>query len=185
MAARLSTLRAGRFLPPGRFLVLISVRGWVDPRATVRLEGLGKLNISTSSGIQTGDLIIIIATQLFATDVYRRYFMYIVRHYLNIVVSARCNYLKMKSRDEHPLHAVKFTVRKVSPRDLSSRLGNMGALFTCKRSSSLNWSNSFIISTESCASCLPTFDSLLVRLTWVRGLVSGVYRLRTYRPAND
>jgi hypothetical protein len=27
MAARLSALRAGRFLPPGKFLVLISVRG--------------------------------------------------------------------------------------------------------------------------------------------------------------
>jgi hypothetical protein len=56
MAARLSAPRAGRFLPPGRFLVLISVRGWVDPRAIVRLKGLGQLKKSTSSGIRTGDL---------------------------------------------------------------------------------------------------------------------------------
>jgi hypothetical protein len=40
---RLSALRAGGSLSPGRFLVLISVRGWVDHRAIVRLEGLGQL----------------------------------------------------------------------------------------------------------------------------------------------
>jgi hypothetical protein len=54
MAVRLSALRASRPLPPGRFLVLISVRGLVDPRAIVRLEGLGKLkNPVTSSGIES------------------------------------------------------------------------------------------------------------------------------------
>jgi hypothetical protein len=56
MAARLSALHAGRFLPPGRFMVLISVRGWVDPRVIVRLEGLGKLKKNTSSRTRTGDL---------------------------------------------------------------------------------------------------------------------------------
>jgi hypothetical protein len=51
MAVR-SAPRAGRPLPPGRFLVLISVRGCVNPRAIVRLEGLGQLiNPMTSSGM--------------------------------------------------------------------------------------------------------------------------------------
>jgi hypothetical protein len=51
---RLSALRAGRPLPPGSFfLVLISFSGYVDPRAIVRLEGLGLLkNPMTSSGIE-------------------------------------------------------------------------------------------------------------------------------------
>jgi hypothetical protein len=53
MAVRLSTLRTSRPLTPGRFLVLISVRGWVDPRAIVRMEGLDQLkNTMTSSGIE-------------------------------------------------------------------------------------------------------------------------------------
>jgi hypothetical protein len=53
MAVRLSALCACRPLPPGRFLVLISVRGWVDLRAIVRLEGLRQLkNPMTSSGIE-------------------------------------------------------------------------------------------------------------------------------------
>jgi hypothetical protein len=50
MAVRLSALCTGPTLPPGIFLVLISVRGWIDPRAIVQLEGLGKLKKSTSSG---------------------------------------------------------------------------------------------------------------------------------------
>jgi hypothetical protein len=52
MAVRLSALRAGRTLSPGWFLVLISVRDWVDPMAIVRLEGLGQLKNSMTSVIE-------------------------------------------------------------------------------------------------------------------------------------
>jgi hypothetical protein len=38
MAVRLSALRAGRHYPQGIFLVLISVRGRVDPKTMVQLE---------------------------------------------------------------------------------------------------------------------------------------------------
>jgi hypothetical protein len=53
MAVRLSTSGAGRPLPLGIFLVLISLRGLVDPMVIVRLEGLGQLkNPMTSSEIE-------------------------------------------------------------------------------------------------------------------------------------
>jgi hypothetical protein len=53
MTIRLSALRAGRPLPSGKFLVLISVGGWVDPRTIVRLVVLHNLKIPmTSSGIE-------------------------------------------------------------------------------------------------------------------------------------
>jgi hypothetical protein len=61
MAVRLSALCAGRALPPGRFLVLISVRGCVDPRAIVQLEGLGQLkNPMTSSGIEPATFVFVL-----------------------------------------------------------------------------------------------------------------------------
>jgi hypothetical protein len=54
MVVRLSALCTGHLLLPGRFLVLISVRGRINPRAIVWLEGLGKLkNPMTSSGIKS------------------------------------------------------------------------------------------------------------------------------------
>jgi hypothetical protein len=52
MAVRLPALRSGRPLPPGRFMVLISVRGWVDLRAIMRLDGLGQLENPMTSGIE-------------------------------------------------------------------------------------------------------------------------------------
>jgi hypothetical protein len=44
---RVSALCAGSPLPSGRFLVLIFVRGCVDPNVIVQLEGLGQLKKPT------------------------------------------------------------------------------------------------------------------------------------------
>jgi hypothetical protein len=67
MSVRLLALRSDRALPPKRYLVLFSVKGWIKPRVKVRLEELRKVgeNPVTSSVAELGPSGLYLSQQIF------------------------------------------------------------------------------------------------------------------------
>jgi hypothetical protein len=74
MAVSLSALRPSRPFPPRRFLILISVRGWVNLKVIVRLEGWGQLKNPVTSWCNESSWLNTFKVQVFFSNVIRAYF---------------------------------------------------------------------------------------------------------------
>ena len=60
MVVMQSALFTGRIYPQGIFLVLMFIKGWLDPRTMVRPEGLRQLKIPvTPSGIEPATFLLV------------------------------------------------------------------------------------------------------------------------------
>jgi hypothetical protein len=93
MVVRLSILHAGHPLPPGRFLVLISVRGFYGPRAIEWLEGLGEVkNPMTSLGIES--VTFRLAAQSASTNYATACPVYSHKHILNLSETVKLDIFK-------------------------------------------------------------------------------------------
>jgi hypothetical protein len=127
MVVRLSASCAGRRFPPGRFLVLISVRGWVDPRIIMRLEELVQLkNPMTSSGIEpaTFRLVVPQPTTLPRTPLCKGSWSYLNFRQKGEIVSQFSKSPRYEDlRGSRPYHwqEMEVSVQLHSPADLSPR----------------------------------------------------------------
>jgi len=91
MVLRLSALRPGRFLPQEIFLVLVSVRGWINPKTTVRSGGLWQWKISMIlSGIERATIRFVAQHLNHCATAVRLYVPTVLQNGLQISCAKKC-----------------------------------------------------------------------------------------------